>query len=386
MGLKIFIIGPAYPLRGGLATFDELMCSAFIKAGYDCSIISYSMLYPNFLFPGTSQYEKPNPLNPPSYSFKIYNLINTLNPISWVKTYLFIKKQKADFVVFRFWIPFLSPSLGTIARLLNKSKIATLVITDNIYPHEKRLGDKALVKYFIKNIKGFITMSNAVMQDLNTITNLKTKIQLLHPLYTSFGDKISKQEAREKLQLIQSEQIVLFFGIIRQYKGLDLLIDAFNNLKQHTNIKLLVVGECYHDINIYKNQIKQLQLEQTVTIIDKFISTDEVKYYFSATNLLALPYKSATQSGVTQIAFHFETPTLVTNVGGLKEVIPHNKAGYVVSPNSKEISDAILDYFHNNKELEFIKEMHKEKQKYSWDIFVNEVLNLYFQVKKIDDF
>ncbi len=371
---KVFIIGPAYPLRGGLATFDELFCEAFNKQGHTCEIISYSLQYPNFLFPGSTQFDTSG--NAPKH-IKIHTLINSINPISWIKTARFIKKQKPDFIVFRFWIPFMGPALGTIARMVRKSGIKVLAITDNVIPHEKRAGDATLAKYFINGCDGFITMSKAVMKDLEKFTNTSYKKYLLHPLYTSFGEKLNKLNARMALGLPKDKQVILFFGLIRKYKGLDMLLDAMNELKFNSNIVLVVAGEFYDDKKPYLDLIDNYQIQNQVILHDKFIANEDVKLYFSSADIVALPYRSATQSGVTQVSFHFEVPTLVTNVGGLGEIIPDKVAGYVVDSNGKAIAEAIKDYFENNRMHTFTEGMIKEKQKYDWKIFVDEVFNLF---------
>ena len=376
---KVFIIGPAFPLRGGLASFDELFCEALNKEGHQCEIISYSLQYPNFLFPGSTQYHV-NGTAPKNIT--IHTLINSVNPLSWFKTASFIKKQKPDFIIFRFWIPFMGPALGTIARLVKKQNIKVLAITDNMIPHEKRLGDKQLASYFIKGCDAFVTMSKAVMNDLEKFTNTSHKKYLLHPLYTAFGDKIPKQEARLKLNLKQDDRVILFFGLIRKYKGLDLLIEAFSLLKANPHNKLLIAGEFYEDKQPYFDLISKYKLEEQIILLNQFIPNDDVKYYFSAADIVALPYRSATQSGVTQVSFHFEVPTLVTNVGGLGEIIPHNVAGYVVEPKPQAIASSLEDYFENKKEQAFTEGMKQEKQKYEWSIFVNEIIALYNGLKK----
>lgn len=375
---KIFIIGPAYPLRGGLATFDELFCKAFNEQGHHCEIISYSLQYPNFLFPGSTQFDTSG--NAPK-NIKIHTLINSVNPLSWIKTARFIKKQKPDFIVFRFWIPFMGPALGSIARMVRKSGVKVLAITDNVIPHETRPGDVAFAKYFINACDGFVTMSKAVMKDLEKFTSTVHKKYLLHPLYTSFGEKLNKMDARKALELPTDKQLVLFFGLIRNYKGLDMLLDAMYELKSNPNIYLVIAGEFYEDKQPYLDLIKKYGIENQVILHGKFIANEDVKLYFSAADLVALPYRSATQSGVTQVSFHFEVPTLVTNVGGLGEIIPDKIAGYVVEPNGKAIAEAVIDYFENNRMPSFSEGMKKEKQKYDWKIFVDEVFHLYKKIK-----
>lgn len=371
---KVLIIGPAYPLRGGLATFDELFCKAFNEQGHECEIISYSLQYPNFLFPGSTQFDTSG-LAPKGIT--IHTLINSINPFSWIKTAKFIIKQKPDFVVFRFWIPFMGPALGSMARIIRKKGIKVLAITDNVIPHEKRIGDAAFSKYFINGCHGFITMSKAVMNDLNKFTSTPHKKYLLHPLYTSFGDKIDKEKARKLMGLPTDKKLVLFFGLIRKYKGLDLLLDAFYELKSNPDVMLVIAGEFYDDQQPYLELIKKYQITNQVILHAKFIANEDVKLYFSAADLVALPYRTATQSGVTQVSFHFEIPTLVTNVGGLSEIIPHKIAGYVVEPKAKAIAESIVDYFENDRIKAFTEGMKSEKKKYDWKIFVDEVVDLY---------
>jgi D-inositol-3-phosphate glycosyltransferase len=376
---KILIIGPAFPLRGGLASFDELFCQALIKEGHESAIVSYSLQYPNFLFPGSTQFDVSG--KAPS-GIKIHTLINSVNPFSWFKTARFIKKEKPDFVIIRFWIPFMGPALGTIARRIKKAGIKVIAITDNVIPHEKRAGDSIFTKYFIRACQGFVTMSDSVFKDLNVFTKSEHKIFLHHPLYTSFGEKLNKLEARKILDIAQNDKVILFFGLIRKYKGLDILLESMADERvKKMGIKLLIAGEFYEDRAYYDHIIHENKLENNIILHGKFIPNEEVKNYFSACDLVTLTYRNATQSGVTQVAFHFEKPVLVTNVGGLGEIIPHQKAGYVVEPDKKQIADALIDYYENNREEIFTKGMHVEKLKYDWCIFVNKIVNLYQQIK-----
>lgn len=375
---KIFVIGPAWPLRGGLATFDELFCRSLIKEGHDAQIISYSLQYPNFLFPGSTQYDQSG-IAPEG--IKIHTLINSVNPLNWLRVARFIKKEKPDFVVVRYWIPFMGPALGTICKRISRAGVKVIAITDNVIPHEKRAGDTAFTHYFIRQCNGFVTMSKAVLQDLQKFTASAHKKFLLHPLYTAFGQKVEKQEARKKLGVAPDERTILFFGLIRHYKGLDLLLEAMADERiRQMRIKLLVAGEFYEDKKPYLEIIERHRLQDRIVLFDTFIPNEEVKYYFSAADLLTLPYRSATQSGVTQVAFQFEKPTLVTNVGGLSEIIPHNKCGYVVDPDPKAIADAVVDYFAGNRETVMSLAMREEKKKYDWSIFADEIVTLYEQI------
>ncbi len=374
---KIIIIGPAYPLRpGGMTTFNELFCEALLTQGHTACIVSYSLQYPNFLFPGSTQYDT---LEQAPEGITIYTLINSINPISWIKTAKFINSERPDFVVVRYWIPFMGPALGTICRMLNK-RINIIAITDNVLPHEARIGDKLFTRYFVNGCKAFVTMSEAVMQDLLKFTSTPHRKRLLHPLYTAFGNPLPQHEARAKLNLLPTDKVVLFFGLIRKYKGLDLLLEAMadERIKQQ-GIKLIVAGEYYEDEAPYNALIQASNNASNILLHTRFIPNNEVKLFFSAANLVALPYRNATQSGVTQVSLHYETPTIVTNVGGLAEIIPHDKCGYVCEPNAKAIADAIVNYFTLNKQAEFTQGMQNEKKKYEWPVFVSEIINLHNQ-------
>lgn len=372
---KVFIIGPAFPLRGGLATFDELFCRALQSEGHESAIVSYAMQYPGFLFPGTTQYDTTGKA---PEGITIHTRINSVNPLNWFQTASFIIRQKPDFVVIRYWIPFMGPCLGTIARLVRRAGINVIAICDNVLPHEKRPGDRIFTRYFIGSSDGYITMSEAVMEDLKQFTKSANKRYLLHPLYTSFGEKSDKNVARDHFGIGHEDKVILFFGLIRKYKGLDLLLEAMGDQRiKAMNIKLLIAGEFYEDRTFYDEIIRKHGLEQHVILEGKFIPNEEVRYYFSAADLVTLPYRTATQSGVTQVAFHFEKPCLVTQVGGLSEIIPHGKAGYVVLPEPGAIADAIVDFYTNNREFAYTEGMKKEKKKYAWNIFVDNIVQLY---------
>lgn len=372
--LKIFIIGPAFPLRGGPAQFNENLCAELVKAEHDAQIISYSLQYPNFLFPGSSQYETTG--KAPA-GIKIHTLINTVNPINWIKVAHFIRKEKPDFILFRYWLPFFGPCLGTIAKLV-RSKTKVLALTDNIIPHEKRFGDKLFTNYLVHNCDGFIAMSKTVLNDISKFSSTPNKAYSPHPMYEMYGKAVSKTEARKKLGLDENDKIVLFFGLIRHYKGLDILMEAMAHPSVKTqNIKLLIAGEFYEDKQPYLYLIEKSGLKDTVFLHDKFISNEDVKYYFCASDLVAQTYRNATNSGVTMVGYYYEKPMLVTNVGGLAEIVPDEKCGYVVKPEPAEISQKILDYFNNGREAEFTANVVIEKKKYEWQEFINTLLNLY---------
>ena len=372
--LKIFIIGPAFPLRGGPAQFNENLCLELNKEGHDAQIISYKLQYPNFLFPGSSQFEKSGsaPLG-----IKIHTILNTINPFNWLMVARFIRKQKPDFILFRYWLPFFGPCLGTIGKLV-KSHTKVLALTDNIIPHEKRIGDHVFTKYFVKNCDGFIAMSKVVLNDLSIFTQNLNKAYSPHPMYENYGDLISIDLARKKLNLNPHDKIILFFGLIRHYKGLDILLEALAAPEiRSQGVKLLIAGEFYDDKNFYLQLIKKLNLQDCVIVHDKFIPNDEVRDYFCASNLVAQTYRNATNSGVTMVGYFYEKPMLVTNVGGLSEIVPNEVCGYVVENNCALISEKVVDFFANDREKEFVKNVKIEKKKYEWIEFINSLLTLY---------
>jgi len=373
---KVFIIGPGYPLRGGPAQFNENLCREFNRMGHDAQIISYSLQYPNFLFPGSSQYETSG--SAPA-DIKIHTLINTVNPFNWLKTARFIKKQKPDFIIFRYWLPFFGPCLGTIGRLVKKgTNIKVLALTDNIIPHEKRAGDKPFTNYFVKSCHGFITMSKAVFNDIGKFTDTDKKVFSPHPMYETYGAAVTKPEARKKLNIGVNDKVILFFGLIRKYKGLDILLEAMSHPKiKQLGIKLLVAGEFYEDKQPYLDIVEKNGLSDQVIFHSQFIPNEEVRYYFCAADFVAQTYRNATNSGVTMVGFYYEKPMLVTDVGGLSELVPHNKIGYTVPIDTNVIAESIIDYFENNRENEFVENLKTEKIKYLWPTFINRVLELY---------
>jgi len=364
MNKKVIIIGSAWPLRaGGLATFNERLAKQFIQEGFDTSIYTFSLQYPNFLFPGSTQLSN----EPAPAHLKIKACINSIYPLNWVKVGNELRKLKPDYIVVRFWMPFFGPCLGTILKLVNRNKFTQIIcIADNVIPHEKRMGDTLLTKYFFSSIHRFVTMSEKVNQDLKTFTQ-KPSINIVHPIYDNFGDIISKEEARKHLALPVNEKIILFFGFIRKYKGLDLLLEAMNNASiREANIKLLIAGEFYDNKEEYEIIIAKYNLANSLYLRTQFIDNSEVKYYLSASDFVIQPYKNATQSGVTPLAYHFEKPMLVTNVGGLANLVPHMNVGIVTEPNADSIAAGIMKLYELG-ETHFLKHLCEEKKKFSWE-------------------
>ncbi|MDR1699380.1 MAG: glycosyltransferase [Prevotellaceae bacterium] len=368
---KILIIGPAHPYRGGIAAFNERLARQLQEEGHEVEICNFTLQYPDFLFPGKTQYaESAAPEN-----LIINRKINSVNPLNWFSVGKKIKKQKPDIVLFRYWLPFMAPCFGTIARIIKSNRHTRIVtLADNILPHEKRLGDALLTRYMLSASDAFVVMSGQVLADLRKFSQ-KPALVVPHPIYDLYGEIIPKKQAREKLNIPEKEKVILFFGFIRKYKGLALLLEAMNAEQvKSRNVKLLIAGEYYGDEDYYKNLIAQLGIEKSLILATHFIPDNEVKNYFCAADVVVQPYISATQSGISQIAYHFEKPMIVTNVGGLPEIVPDGKAGYVAEVSSQKVADAIVRFYDEDKEAEFTENVRREKQRFGWDKMAEAVL------------
>lgn len=372
--MTIIIIGPAYPYRGGIADTNESFCRALNKIGHDSSIFTFTLQYPSILFPGKSQYQK----GPSPKDLKIRRKISTINPISWWIASKEINNLKPDIVIFRFWLPFLGPCLGSIARLLNKN-IKKIAFCDNVIPHEKRIGDYLFTKYFTRAFDGFICMSKSVQYELKTFTN-RTILNIPHPINDNLGKVQDRDMACLKLGLDPNFRYLLSFGLVRKYKGLKLTLEAMAN-PNVKHLKLIIAGEWYEDKTEYERLIKDLGIEKNVIIIDRYILTEEIQYYFSVTDLVIQTYITASQSGITQMALNFEKPILVTNVGGLSEVVIDGKTGYLSSKNPEDIANIINNHFTNLKTDFFQKNIQIEKNKYSWNTFSQKVVTTFANSK-----
>lgn len=375
----IKIIGPAYPYRGGIATTNERLANEFSSLGYAVDMETFIIQYPSFLFPGKTQF---NEKSPPE-NLKIKRTINSINPLNWLKVGFRIRREKPDLVIIRYWLPFLAPCLGAIAGLIRKNKHTVIIcLADNIVPHEHRPGDRLLTNYFIQRIDGLIAMSKSVLTEAVSFRKNLPTGYCPHPIFDNYGEKLSFQDAKQKLKLEPEMRYLLFFGFIRDYKGLDLLINAFADERlRKFPIKLLVAGEFYSNPESYLKLIAEKNLEEFIELRTDFIPDDEVRYYFSAADMVVQPYKSATQSGVTQIGYHFNIPMLVTNVGGLSEIIPDGKIGYVVEPVIQKIADALVDFYENERIAEFEANMVEEKKKFSWANMAETFLCVYKIIK-----
>lgn len=370
---NVVIIGPGHPLRGGLASFNQRLAKAFQDDGHTCEIFSFSLQYPSFLFPGKTQFTD----EPAPEGIKIHAAINSVNPINWLRVGNRLRKMKPDLIVVRYWLPFMGPALGTILRRVRKNKHTRIIcIADNIIPHEKRPGDQPFTRYFIKSCDGFIIMSQKVLNDLTSFKNTKPVKLVQHPLYDNFGEIVSQTTSREKLNIPADQKLILFFGFIRKYKGLDLLLQAMADPRiRKEGIRLLVAGEFYEDETGYRELIQRLQIEDLLLLHTDFIPDQDVKFYLSAADAVIQPYRNATQSGVTPLAYHFEVPMVVTNVGGLPDLVPHNRSGLVTNPDPTAIADAILEFYQKGKQ-HFIPSLREEKKKYSWEKMVESIWTL----------
>lgn len=377
----IKIIGPAFPYRGGIATTNERLAQEFVSMGFDVDIETFTVQYPSFLFPGKTQYnEKEAPRD-----LTIRRTINSVDPRNWIKVGRRIRREKPDLVIIRFWLPFMAPCLGTIAGLIRKNGHSKIIcLADNIIPHEHRMGDRVLTNYFIQRIDGLIAMSKSVLTDALSFKDTLQVGYCPHPIFDNYGERLPFETAKQKLNLDIDTRYLLFFGFIRDYKGLDLLLNAFADPKlRKFPVKLLVAGEYYSSAEPYLELIRQNHLEDLVEMRTEFIADEDVSLYFSAADMVVQPYKSATQSGVTQIGYHFNKPMLVTNVGGLAEIIPDGIIGYVVEPDSQKIADALFDFYEHERITEFETNIVDEKKKFSWENMVNSFLFVYNKITQL---
>jgi glycosyltransferase involved in cell wall biosynthesis len=374
MAKNIIIIGPAHPLRGGLATYNQLLATKLQEQGNKVKIVTFSLQYPSFLFPGQTQYST----DPQPDNLEIEVALNSINPLNWIALGNRLKKEKPDLVILRYWMPFMGPSLGTVSRIIRKNKHTKVVaITDNIIPHEKRFFDTSFTKYFLQSCDGFVTMSEAVLEDLKQFKSTKPSAYNPHPMYESFGPQLAKNIAKQKRGLEENAHYLLFFGFIRKYKGLDILLEAFADKRiQDLGIKLIIAGEYYDKPDEYQAIIKKHNLENALVQANDFIPDSEVNTYFSACDMVVQTYKSATQSGVTQVAYFYNKPMLVTNVGGLAELVPHNKVGYVTAVDVQQIADAIVDFYTNKRESEFTENVKTERNRFTWASMIEKILEV----------
>lgn len=363
--MKVIILGPAWPYRGGIAAFNERLARQYQAEGHEVELVTFTLQYPSFLFPGTTQYST----EPAPEGLPIHRKLSSINPLSWLRTGCWLRRRKADLIVSAFWLPFMAPAFGTVLRLARRKGTRRVAILHNLIPHEHRIGDRPFARYFVRSNDAFVTLSRSVLDDIDRFDPQRKRPRTYspHPLYDHYGEPMTREEALRLIGLPTDRRYVLFFGFIRDYKGLDLLLDAMADERlEQRDVRLIVAGEFYGDPKPYLDQLSRLDLGGRVALHTEFIPDHEVNRYFCAADIVAQPYKTATQSGVSQIAYHFERPMVVTRVGGLPEIVPDGKAGYVVDPEPQAIADAIVRFYDEGAADRLTEGVRDEKRKYAW--------------------
>ncbi|UCH09595.1 MAG: glycosyltransferase family 4 protein [Fidelibacterota bacterium] len=370
--MNIALLGVFPPFRGGIQHFNTLLYH-HLKTDHDVSVINFLHQYPNVLFPGTSQFDSAAPSDP---AFR-ERLLDPINPVTWLKVAQRLKYLGPDLVIFKYWMPYFAPSLGTVMRRLRANTTArSLCIIDNLMPHERRVGDRSLNRYLVANTDLFICMSETVETELLELKPAAVYRRKSHPLYDNFGARLDKETARRRLGL-GDEPLLLYFGYIRKYKGVLTLLDAMPMIVQQLGAKCIIAGEFYDDREPYLAKIDTLDLEPHLILADRFIPDDEVNLYFSAADVVVLPYLSATQSGIVSIALNYELPCIVTAVGGLPEIIHHQETGLLVPPdNPQALAEAVVSYFKEADQTAMARFISREKQRYSWEAFTETIIDL----------
>ncbi|PWJ34223.1 glycosyltransferase [Sediminitomix flava] len=369
--MKIACLSTFYPFRGGIAQFNANMYRVLEQQGHELKAFTFSRQYPDFLFPGQTQYVTEADVADPIESIPC---LDTINPISYLTTAKKIKEWQPDILLMKYWMSFFGPSQGTVAKLMGpNTKVITVL--DNVIPHEKRFIDTPFTSYFMKQNDGFVVMSKQVEKDMlhfqpNAIYNYHP-----HPLYDHFPAPIDREKACQELGLDPNKKTILFFGFIRNYKGLDLMIDAFNQLDD--SYELVIAGESYGDFSAYQSQIDNSPLKANIKTHVRYIDDHEVPIFFSAANVCLLPYKSATQSGISTIALHYELPMIATDVGGLGEYILDGETGFMVEkPEVNLIAEKIKQYFTEDREQDFRENHKKFKENFSWTSLAKSIEDL----------
>ena len=377
--MHIVILGTAYPFRGGLATFNERLARQLQAEGHQVEVITFTLQYPSFLFPGKTQYSTEDAPT----DLQISQQVNSCNPFNWIKVGRRIQKMQPDLLITCYWMAFFAPCYSIIERIAKRNgKTRTVALVHNMIPHEPSILDKLFAPYFVRSTDGFVALSESVVQDIDHLDkNAKPKTSYPHPIYDHYGEQMTKEEACKSLNLNPENQYMLFFGLVRAYKGLDLLLDAFGKVKdQLPNLQLIIAGEFYEDEDKYRAQIERNQLTDRVIIKNEFIADADLRKYFGIADLIVQPYKTATQSGVTQVAFHFEKPMLVTNVGGLGEIVHDHKMGYAVEPNADAIAEALTDYYTHSRQADYTEYLIKQKDNYSWAKLAESFVQIYNKI------
>ena len=383
--MKIILLGTTYPYRGGLATFNERLARQFREEGHEVELWTFTLQYPSFLFPGKTQYSSEQP----PANLTIRRVLNSCNPFNWLRVGRQIRKAAPDMLVCCYWMAFFAPAYGLISRMARRNgKTKTIALVHNMMPHEPSILDKLFAPYFVASQDGFIALSESVKEDIEKIESslpcgegrggVSPVSVSPHPIYDHYGERMSKAEACQALNIPADKQYMLFFGLVRAYKGLDLLLDAFAQIKdQLPSLQLIIAGEFYEHEDKYRSQIVANKLSDRVILRNEFIPDADLRKYFGAADLIVQPYKSATQSGVTQVAFHFEKPMLVTNVGGLGEIVHDHQMGYACEPSADAIAADLLDYFTKDRQADYTSYLKTEKTKYAWSNITRAFLTIF---------
>ena len=368
--MKIVILGPAHPYRGGLASIMETMAREYQRRGDEVKVYTFSLQYPSLLFPGKSQTVD----TPAPHDLHIERVMNTCNPLNWVALGNRLRKEAPDMILMKYWTPFMAPCFGTIARIARKNgKTKVICQIDNVEPHEHHLTDKPFNRYYLGAVDGFVYMSEQVGGELHAYTSAPA-IFSPHPMFEHFGERVERTEACQRLGLDAEKRYLLFFGLIRDYKGLDLLLEAFERLEDK-ELRLLVAGEFYNNKEQYYAILDRLA--ERVVLHDHFIPDAEVAAYFSVADALVLPYRTATQSGVTQIAYNFSVPMVVTRVGGLPEIVPDGKVGFVCEPTVEGVHEAIAKLYKNDALHHFTQQFPEERKRFSWATMCDKLVEVW---------
>lgn len=371
--MKICVLGPAHPYRGGLAAIMETMARVFARRGDDVSIKTFTLQYPSLLFPGKNQtVDTPAPAD-----IRIERCVNTVNPFNWIKIGLHLRRECPDFILLKYWTPFMAPCFGTIARIARGNGHTKVICQiDNVEPHEPHITDRVFNRYFLKAVDGFVYMSDQVRGELRRYTSAPALFSP-HPMFENLGERVERSEACRHLGLDAAKRYMLFFGLVRDYKGLDILLDAWK-LTNDKELVLLVAGEFYTSREKYMPAVEALG--DRVVLYDSFVADEEVKYWFSVADAVVLPYRSATQSGVTQVAYNFGVPMIVTDVGGLAEIVPDGRVGYVVEPSAKAVAAAVERICEGDNLDVFRRNMQEERRRFSWEEMCNRITEVYNSV------
>ncbi len=366
--MKIAILSCFYPFRGGISQFNANLLAGLGKLA-DVKAFNFTRQYPDFLFPGKTQFVTADDPIPP---IETEAVLDTINPVSWVRTARAIRRWGPDLVIVPYWMSWFAPSTGYVLRHTGGKRLAVL---HNVIPHEPHWFDKPLTRWFLGACDGFTALSDTVRDDLLRLRPAAPNQLLFHPLYSHFGERLPREQALQALGLDPARKTLLFFGLIREYKGLDILLEAFRKLPE--DYQLIVAGEPYGSFDKYQAILDTLPGKDRIRLFLQYIPDAEVKTYFSAADLAVLPYRSATQSGVSAVSYHFDVPMLVTDVGGLKSTIGDRGTGLVAPvPEPDAIRQEILRYFGQPSLQERCREaIGEEKKRLSWDVFCQKLLD-----------